>query len=447
MRKKITEWRGEGKGGNRMEGRVRVTETEREQIQRRGVWCYGKSLVGVKRFPVARSRKTVRGYERSGLRLIALDLAGGTVSSLSVCVPGPGAGVVVVRMADFSTWVLDKAKRSLGFEDEHEQSRATWKEEEEMMDEDTANEIKAFPKSGSRSLMIAVIVDRIAVDSEDADSGSRPPSAEQKPSAEEDAKSPGDSTGEEPGDGVKDAEPLAEGTPKTEAEAQEAGSETEKAVETPEGEAPKEEGAETAEGETSKPEDGEAVPAEGESKENADGASEEADTSMEEGLGEATSHSKKKKYRYVRRIVARTVPLADLDPRWTVAFYVVKAPSSNTDADAIPSMASQYQIGVLPAVAISKLHQVILKAYLPVLDRRRGLEGEEQELILGGHHSEVISTVSKFASSLSSAVNSMTGEVNLELPDVDLEQGINFLLQDDVSMMRLRRALDSWTLT
>ena len=99
----------------------------------------------------------------------------------------------------------------------------------------------------------------------------------------------------------------------------------------------------------------------------------------------------------VSKIIAVHLPLSDIPADdWVAAAYFIKCP----DAPEASSFDIRYQVGVLPVASITKLSQVISKAYVPAIQRQAS-DGAS------GSNSEVVSTLTKLSASLSSAVTSL----------------------------------------
>ena len=68
----------------------------------------------------------------------------------------------------------------------------------------------------------------------------------------------------------------------------------------------------------------------------------------------------------VTRLIARLLPLDEVDAAdWTAAAYFVK----HADVSDSAPLDMRFHVGVLPIAPISKLSQVITKAYMPVIHR------------------------------------------------------------------------------
>jgi hypothetical protein len=59
----------------------------------------------------------------------------------------------------------------------------------------------------------------------------------------------------------------------------------------------------------------------------------------------------------------------------------------------------------------------------------------------------MLATLTKLSKSLSSAITSLRGNINMEIPDVDFERGAMMIKMDAIAIGKLRASLESWTYT
>jgi len=347
----------------------------------------------------------------------------------------------------FEEWALERARRYLGVSGDggsqpefpadrtdahHQTRRLAPPETEALIDKASEAGVRDFPSSDASALLIVVIKELVASDAADsleatarslvasdaADSFEAPDSSQALPVAAEAA----EPAWIQPEGAAESNEPAVQGS-----EAEVGASEV-APVSGPKDEEDQKDGGSEGLFDSEAVRRGTQIPGK-----HADNALDETAVSeMREPSRTLPAHKE------ISRLIARPLPFSEVeaDDCISAVYFVKRVRAAESD-----DFDEQYHCGVLPMTSVSKLSQLISKAYLPAIHQA----SNESAGALGGH--EVVSTLTKLSASLSSAMTSMKGNVSLEIPDLDFERGPALLKMDPYAMSVLKSSLQAWITT
>ena len=331
----------------------------------------------------------------------------------------------------FEEWALERARRYLGVSGDggsqpefpadrtdahHQTRRLAPPETEALIDKASEAGVRDFPSSDASALLIVVIKELVASDA--ADSFEAPDSSQALPVAAEAA----EPAWIQPEGAAESNEPAVQGS-----EAEVGASEV-APVSGPKDEEDQKDGGSEGLFDSEAVRRGTQIPGK-----HADNALDETAVSeMREPSRTLPAHKE------ISRLIARPLPFSEVeaDDCISAVYFVKRVRAAESD-----DFDEQYHCGVLSMTSVSKLSQVISKAYLPAIHQA----SNESARALGGQ--EVASTLTKLSASLSSAVTSMKGNVSMEIPDIDFERGPALLKMDPYSMSVLKSSLQAWIST